>query len=152
MIEHAIPIHTLSENKSKVFFFENYLTEAKISFVLKLSLAIVFIWFGMLKVAHVSPVIPFLQNSYTFLAQSPFFELLGLAEIAIGVGLIVDRLAKFAAILMVFHLLGTLSVVFIAPKMIFGASFPLLTLEGEFLAKNLVLITAALSVYRSRQK
>jgi uncharacterized membrane protein YkgB len=46
----------------------------------------------------------------------------------------------------VLHLLGTLSVFFLAPEIMFQPYFPLLTFDGEFVFKNLVLAFAALVV------
>jgi uncharacterized membrane protein YkgB len=64
----------------------------------------------------------------------------------IAVGLVVRRLSKFAATLMMLHLLGTLSVALVSPNLIFAPAFPVLTMTGEFVAKNLVLIMAGLVV------
>jgi putative oxidoreductase len=120
-------------------------------FVLRLSLAIVFLWFGLLKLAGVSPVVELLRSSMPLLARSPFIELLGLAEILISIGLISERFAGHAAFLMMLHLTCTLSIVLIAPGLMFDPAFPVLTMNGEFLAKNLVLIAAGLSVISSRR-
>jgi len=54
----------------------------------------------------------------------------------IGAGLIFDRLSKYAALLLVLHLIGTLSVVLVSPATIFVPAFPVLTMEGEFILKN----------------
>jgi len=115
-------------------------------FLLRLSLTIVFFWFGILKVANVSPVIGLLRGSIPFLAHTPYLQILGITEIAIGAGLLSDRLAKQATTLMVLHLLGTLSLVVVAPGMIFAPEFPVLTMNGEFILKNVVLITSALVI------
>jgi putative oxidoreductase len=114
--------------------------------LLRISLAGVFFWFGMLKVAGSSPVADMLRHSFGFLASPPYLELLGMGEIAIALGLLVPRLSRVAAALMVLHLLCTLSLVFISPSLVFAPSFPMLTIQGEFLAKNLVLISAGLTV------
>ena len=119
-------------------------------FLLRLSLATVFFWFGVLKVANVSPVASLLRASIPFLATTPYLEILGIAEIAIGFALLVNRLARQATVLMVLHLLGTLSLFVIAPSMIFAPTFPVLTMDGEFVLKNVVLITSALVIMFSR--
>jgi putative oxidoreductase len=115
-------------------------------FLLRLSLATIFFWFGVLKVANVSPVVELLHSSIPFLARSPYLQILGIAEITIGMGLLFDRLAKQATALMILHLLGTLSVFVIAPSVIFAPAFPVLTMDGEFVLKNVVLITSALVI------
>ncbi len=115
-------------------------------FLLRLSLATIFFWFGVLKVADVSPVANLLRASIPFLATTPYLEVLGIAEITIGVGLLVNRLAKQASVLMILHLLGTMSLIAIAPKLIFAPAFPVLTMDGEFVLKNVVLMTSALVI------
>ena len=119
-------------------------------FLLRLSLATVFFWFGVLKVASASPVVELLRASIPFLAGSPYLQILGIAEITIGAGLLVDRLAKPATALMILHLLGTVSLFVLAPSVMFAPAFPVLTMSGEFVLKNLVLITSALVIMCSR--
>jgi uncharacterized membrane protein YkgB len=53
---------------------------------------------------------------------------------------------------MILHLFCTLSLAIVAPTLLFAAAFPVLTLDGEFLAKNFVLITAGLVVLSSRKR
>jgi len=128
------------------------LARRRVGFLLRLSLAVVFFWFGVLKLAGVSPVIDLLRDAMPILAHSPYIELLGAAEIVIAVGLVIDRLSGYAAALMILHLIGTLSLVLISPRLVFEPVFPVLTMQGEFLAKNLVLITAGLTVISSRDR
>jgi uncharacterized membrane protein YkgB len=118
----------------------------RVTVLLRFSLAAIFFWFGMLKLTGVSPVVGLLRSSIPLLAGSPYIELLGLAEIVIAIGLVIERLAGQAATLMILHLFCTLTVAIIAPTVVFAPAFPVLTLDGEFLAKNLVLITAGLVV------
>jgi uncharacterized membrane protein YkgB len=73
-----------------------------------------------------------------------------MGEIAIALGLLAPRFSRVAAVLIVIHLLCTLSLVFISPSLVFAPSFPVLTIQGEFLAKNLVLISAGLTVIVKR--
>jgi putative oxidoreductase len=127
------------------------LAQLRVTFLLRLSLATIFFWFGLLKLAGVSPVVDLLRNSIPFLARSPYIELLGLAEIVIAIGLVIERLANQAATLMILHLFCTLSIAIIAPTIVFAPVFPVLTLDGEFLAKNFVLITAGLVVISRRE-
>lgn len=128
------------------------ITQQRVIFLLRLSLAAIFFWFGLLKIANVSPVVALLKSTLPFLAASPYIELLGLVEIGIAAGLVTERLSKQATILMILHLFGTLSVVLINPQLFFAPEFPVLTMDGEFVMKNLVLITAGLVIVCSRGK
>jgi putative oxidoreductase len=119
-------------------------------FLLRLSLASVFFWFGVLKVANVSPVIELLKMTIPFLAGSPYLQIVGIVEITIGAGLLVDRLTRQATALMILHLLGTLSLIAIAPSVMFAPAFPVLTMAGEFVLKNVVLMSSALVIICAR--
>ena len=66
-------------------------------------------------------------------------------------GLAIERFANPAAALMILHLFCTLSVAIIAPTVFFAPVFPVLTLDGEFLAKNFVLISAGLVLISNRE-
>ena len=145
------PMQPIAPNKLRFRISAASVARLRVTFLLRLSLAMVFFWFGMLKLAGVSPVADLLRNSIPFLARFPYIELLGLAEIVIAIGLVIERLANQAAALMILHLFCTLSVAIIAPTVVFAAGFPVLTMDGEFLAKNLVLITAGLVVISSRK-
>ena len=102
----------------------------------------------MLKVMGVSPAGDLLRNSMPVFAEPAFISILGVVEIIIAVGLVLDRFSSPAAILMILHLVGTLTLVLVSPHLIFAPSFPVLTMDGEFLAKNIVLITAGLAVMK----
>ena len=112
----------------------------------RVSLATVFFWFGVLKVANLSPVSSLLRVSIPFLAERPYLQILGVVEIVIGAGLLVDRLTTQASVLMILHLIGTFSLFVIAPRLVFAPTFPVLTIEGEFVLKNVVLIASALVI------
>lgn len=126
-------------------FIPKFLTLTSAIFILRITLAIVFIWFGALKLIDVSPVKDIIFSSVpSFVSSLPFFyTVLALLEIIIGIGLLIKPLAKIVAVILILHLLvATFSVLFV---MGFNP-FPILTLEGEFVAKNLVLIAGALVI------
>ena len=145
-------VYSLSDAKPRPVVSRLQLVRVRSVFLLRVSLAAVFFWFGVLKLTGVSPVVDLLNNTFPYLAHSPCIELLGLAEMAIAVGLIVDRLSKYAAALMILHLFGTLSVIYVAPSLIFAPAFPVLTMTGEFIVKNFVFIIAGLVVVESRNR
>ncbi len=120
-------------------------------FLLRFSLATVFLWFGLLKLANVSPVVSLLKSSLPILAATPFLQLLGVVEVSIAVGLVSRRLSRPTVFLMILHLLATLSVAVVSPQLIFSPRFPILTIAGEFLVKNLVLIAGGVVIMFSRE-
>lgn len=115
--------------------------------LLRVGMGVIFLWFGALKLLGHSPVASLVRQSYPFLPFEPFFVLLGGWEVLIGCGLIGKRALRCTLGSLLLHLTGTLITLWQAPALFFLNSNPfLLTMEGEFLAKNLVLITAGLVI------
>ena len=114
---------------------------------LRVTLAIVFLWFGLLKIFGVSPVVGLIQDTYSFMPTATFIMVLGVWETIIGFGLLFKKCLRVTLVLLWAQMLGTfLSLVF-NPSMFFSAGNPfLLTLEGEYLVKNLVLLSASLAI------
>src|SRR5229473_1096943 len=107
------------------------------------SLGIVYLWFGALKLANLSPVLELIRRSSPLLAKAPFYNLLALSELVLGAMLLAGVWKRWTAASAVMHLIGTFSVVFASPQTAFRPRFPILTMEGEFVVKNLVLLAAA---------
>lgn len=114
---------------------------------LRIALGIVFLWFGALKVFDVSPVSTLVGSTVYFVDPEWFVPVLGAVEMTVGALLIIHRVLRIALLLLVGQMLGTFLVPFILPEVAFKDGNPLLlTVEGEFVAKNLVLLTAGLVV------
>ena len=114
---------------------------------LRLALGSVFLWFGALKVFGSSPVASLIQATYHFMPLGIFVMMLGVWEMVIGVGIILKRALRCVLILLGLHLIGTFTAIWFNPSIFFVQGVPFcLTVDGEFVIKNLVLITAALVI------
>ena len=115
--------------------------------LLRVSLGVVFVWFGALKVLDITPVSDLVGNTVYWVDPDWFVPVLGLAEIVIGVGLILGVWLRTVLALFLLQMAGTFLVLVILPEVAFsdGNVFKL-TVEGEFVVKNLVLLTAGLVV------
>jgi putative oxidoreductase len=114
---------------------------------LRIALGLVFLWFGALKVFGVSPITPMLRETYTFLTLPAFIVLLGVWETLIGIGLVFKLALRCTLCLMCVHLAGTFLALWLAPSHFFLHGNPLvLTVNGEFVVKNFVLLAAGLVV------
>ena len=114
---------------------------------LRLALGSIFLWFGALKVFGSSPVAALIQETYHFMPLSIFVLFLGVWEVAIGIGIIMKRALRCVLILLGVHLIGTFTAIWFNPAIFFVRGVPFcLTVDGEFVIKNLVLITAALVI------
>ena len=122
--------------------------------LLRASLAVTFIWFGALKVAGTTPVANLVADTVTWIPGVDagwFVPALGLFDVALGVALLTGRAMRATRAMLVGHLIGTFLVLVVQPEVAFQDGNPLLlTTEGEFVVKNLVLISGLL-VLAARQ-
>jgi uncharacterized membrane protein YphA (DoxX/SURF4 family) len=117
---------------------------------LRIALAVVFLWFGVLKFfPGLSPAQDLASRTIevlTFGLVPPAVALPVLAawEVAIGVGLLIGRWMRVTLLLLFVQMLGTVTplVLFPAETWIQAPVAP--TLEGQYIIKNIVLVTAAL--------
>lgn len=115
--------------------------------IIRVSLGIVFLWFGLLKVIGLSPVFDLASQVVYWLPSELFVPILGFWEMAIGAGLLLGKALRIILSLLFIQLAGTFLVLVIRPDAAFQDGNPLLlTTEGEFVIKNLVLIAAGLAV------
>lgn len=115
--------------------------------LLRGSLALVYVWFGALKLAGVTPVADLVAASVPWLDRSWFVPALGLVEILLGAALLVGRFLTIISLILVGHLAGTFLVLVMQPELAFQhGNLLLLTTVGEFVVKNLVLASAAVAV------
>lgn len=110
-------------------------------FILRVGLGIVFFWFGMLKFfGGLSPAEELIRSTVHFVDPDFFIPFLGAWETVIGVGLIAGRFMRGVLLLLFLHLPGTMLPVLAAPEKVW-IRFPfVLTLEGQYIIKNIVLI------------
>jgi len=108
---------------------------------------VVFIWFGALKLfPGMSPAEELVKNTVYFFDPGWFFPLLGVWEMLIGLFLLIRPLIRVAILLLFLQMPGTFLPLVLLPDVCFTA-FPFgLTLEGQYIVKNLVIISAALVV------
>lgn len=72
---------------------------------------------------------------------------LGVTEVLVGLCLVTGRFLRLALLWFVVQMVGTSTVFLVRPRVAFNEGNPLLlTVEGEFIAKNLVLLAAGMVV------
>ncbi len=121
--------------------------------LLRYSLAVVLLWIGALKFADPTPVVGLLDASLSFFAFNAFVYLLGTAEVVCAVLLLAGVATRYVGLVLVGLFAGTISIFLIAPALSYGeAGFPQLTLVGEFLLKDLVLMAASFSLIADRSR
>lgn len=114
---------------------------------LRVSIGLVFVWFGLLKVLDVSPVSDLVARTVYWFNPDFVVPALGGFEIVVGTMLVLNRWLRIALALFAAQMLGTFLVFLIVPNTAFRDGNPLLlTVEGEFVIKNLVLLAAGMVV------
>lgn len=114
--------------------------------LLRYSLSIVFIWFGALKFIGISPANELVARTVYWFAPEIFIPILGWWEATIGVCLLIRPLIRVAIFLLLLQMPGTMLPLLILPDICY-TQFPFgLTLEGQYIIKNLVLISAAIVI------
>ena len=114
--------------------------------ILRFSLAIIFIWFGALKPFGQSPAVELVTKTVYWFDPQIFIPILGVWEMAIGICLLFRPLLRVGLFLLAVQMPGTFLPIVLLPEVCF-TTFPFdLTLEGQYIVKNLVLIGAGLVV------
>lgn len=110
---------------------------------LRISLGLVLLWIGSLHLQNPQSIVVLLSQSLPFLAYSGFVYVLGALEVIAGVMLIAGLWVRYVGLLTLVLFAGTLTIFVIAPGV---TGFPVLNLTGQFLWKDIVLASAAITV------
>ncbi len=120
--------------------------------ILRVALGVVFFWFGVLKFfpglspAQTLAVETIDLLTFGLIPGSVSLVLLAVLECAIGLGLISGRLMRLTLLLLAFQMVGAASPLVLFPGEVFTA-FPYSpTLEGQYIIKNVVLVSAGLVI------
>lgn len=118
---------------------------------LRASLGFIFIWFGVLKPLGVSPAEDLVKATVAWmplLSTDGWLAVIGWWEVLIGVTFLFHGTLRFAIALLAMQLGGTFMPLVLLPEVTFQAGhFPYgLTLEGQYIVKNLLIISAALVI------
>ena len=120
--------------------------------LLRLSLGVVFFWFGALKLfPGLSPAEELAGRTIELVTLGMVrpalsVPLLGAWECVIGLGLIHGRALRLTLLLLFLQMPGTALPLFILPAETFVEVPFVLTLEGQYIVKNVALVSAALVV------
>ena len=127
-------------------FITKFMSKWGITF-LRYSLGVIYIWFGILKPFGLSPAQELVENTvYWFDNPKTFIPILGWWEVVIGLTMCIKPLIRVSIFLLFIQMPGTFLPLILLPEVCFS-NFPFgLTLEGQYIVKNLIIISAALVV------
>jgi uncharacterized membrane protein YkgB len=126
---------------------------------LRFSLAIIFIWFGALKPFDMSEAATLYKQTVGFspvLHSFTSFTVLGIWEVIIGICFLYRPLIRVAILMLFLQMPGTFLPMITATDVCFN-HFPFeLTLQGQYILKNVTLIAAAIviggTLYKKEKK
>ncbi len=119
---------------------------------LRISIGVVFLWFGALKfIPGASPAEQLATKTIsvlTFGVVKPAVSIYLLAslEVIIGIALILRVFLRTTLLLLFFQMLGTVTPLFIFPHETFSSIPFVPTLEGQYIIKNIILISAGIVI------
>ncbi len=120
--------------------------------LLRLSLGVVFLWFGVLKFfPGLSPAqtlagATISRLSFGLITPELAVFILAAWECLIGIGLITGYFLRATLLLLWLQMLGTITPLFLFPGQCFSVVPIAPTLEGQYIIKNLVLVTAGIVI------
>lgn len=119
--------------------------------VLRFALGVIFIWFGALKYfPGLSPAEELVRNTIYFFDPDLVIPILATWEVLIGIGFLsgffTSKLQRVTILLLFMQMIGAGLPLIMLPEVVW-TNFPLvLTLEGQYIIKNLVIIGSALVI------
>jgi putative oxidoreductase len=112
---------------------------------MRILMGVLFLWFGGLKVAGLSPVSDLVAGTLPWAQPELVVPVLGAVEVLLGCALVTGVALRVALPILAAHLGGTFLTFVMLPAWMFRDHNPLLlTADGEFVAKNLVLVSATI--------
>lgn len=126
--------------------------------LMRLSLGIIFVWYGMLKFfSTLSPAEDLAIKTidimfFHLIDGSLSIKLLAILEVAIGIGFLSGYYTKLVTIIFLGHMLCTFAPLFILPELSFTHAPYAFTLVGQYIVKNIVFILVGVMIYQNETK
>jgi len=115
----------------------------------RISLFVVFCWFGSLKLLGLSPagnlVHDLFDQTISFMNFGLFYALFASFECIIGILFLIPKTERIAFPLLLLHMLTTMLPLILLPSATWQSPF-VPTLEGQYIIKNLLIIATAISL------
>ncbi len=116
---------------------------------LRLLLGVIFVWFGILKPFGVSPAENLVKDTVRWipiLEPATWVIVIGCWEVAIGMTFLFRKTTRIAIAMLFVQMVGTLMPLVLLPQTTFAPGLaPFVpSLEGQYIIKNLLIISAAM--------
>ena len=118
--------------------------------LIRLSLFIIFFWFGLLKPLGLSAAEQLVLDTVYWMpifSAHAWLSIIGWWEVVIGLCFLFEKTTKVALVLLLLQMTGTFMPLIILPDVTFqNSNFFTPTLEGQYILKNILIIAAALII------
>lgn len=157
-MKQTVPVPNLEERAIERLHLEplderitRWLSDHAVS-ILRISLGVVFVWFGALKLMPgASPAAQLVGDTLsvmTFQQVPPSVSIpfIGAWEVVIGLGLLSGKFLRLTLLLLALQMFGTVTPLVLFPNLTFQVVPFVPTLEGQYILKNAVLVAGAMVV------
>jgi uncharacterized membrane protein YkgB len=150
---------TMLQNSSTAVSKHNNANEhcvpASVLWINRLALFIIFFWFGLLKLLHLSPAESMIRNLHKktiapIISIDHFLIVLGFIECIIGILWLVPGLTRITLVIFLTQMVLTFLPLAIMPGETWDHFF-VLSLSGQYILKNVVLVASAFTIYKDCQ-
>ncbi len=123
--------------------------------LIRLSLGIIFLWYGMLKFFPTfSPAEELAIKTIDIIffgLINPLLsiKLLAILEVGIGIGFLLGFYTRIVTIVFIGHMICTFAPLFLLPELSFTHAPYAFTLIGQYIVKNIVFILAGILIYQN---
>ena len=121
-------------------------------FLIRTPLFVIFFWFGLLKVIELSPAQGLIIDTVywmPFLSPEDWVIVIGYWEMLIGLFFLAKKTTFYAMLLLFLQMSGTFMPLVLLPSVTFqNSNYLLPTLEGQYIIKNIIIITSAIVIGR----
>ena len=121
-------------------------------YLIRIPLFVIFFWFGLLKVIELSPAQGLIIDTVywmPFLSPEDWVIVIGYWEMLIGLFFLAKKTTFYAMLLLFLQMSGTFMPLVLLPSVTFqNSNYLLPTLEGQYIIKNIIIITSAIVVGR----
>ncbi len=125
----------------------------------RMSLFVIYFWFGLLKIIGLSPASGLVEELFkSTIAHIPLINMIspsffvvsfGIFEVLIGILFIIPGREKIASRLFYVHIITTAGPLFFLKNSVWQKFLLVPTLEGQYIIKNLALVSCVLNIVSS---
>lgn len=121
----------------------------------RISLFIIFFWFGFLKIISLSAAETLVTHLHKitlakFISIHDFLIVLGIVECTIGILWLIPSFTRIAIIIFTIQMITTFLPLILLPTETWN-NILVLSLSGQYIFKNIVLVTGAFTIYKDCQ-